>query len=206
MQHVSGTASTVPAHSPAPGTVPAPVPGPVSTAGPAHGPVPGAVPVPGVVPAPGQVPGPASAAGQVPASGPAPARLPAHTLGPRFAADVVAIAKEGAGLRLDYSPRSLALVDRIIDGIRREHPPAAAVAPALTRFGAYAGEVLHRAAGAVWVDFDPAQLAYFGQPFGVRTTDGRVWNPLGKAVKRYENGAVDSLRMFYLAVVGQARV
>jgi hypothetical protein len=193
MQHVSGTASTVPAHSPAPGTVPAPVPGPVPTAGPASGLIPGSS---------GAVPGPAP----VPGSGPAPAHLPAHTLGPRFAADVVAIAKEGAGLRLDYSPRSLALVDRIIDGIRREHPPAAAVAPALTRFGAYAGEVLHRAAGAVWVDFDPAQLAYFGQPFGVRTTDGRVWNPLGKAVKRYENGAVDSLRMFYLAVVGQARV
>jgi hypothetical protein len=200
MQHVSGTASTVPPHSPAPGTVPPPVPGPVPTAGPASGLIPGSS---GLVPGPsGAVPGPAP----VPGSGPAPAHLPAHTLGPRFAADVVAIAKEGAGLRLDYSPRSLALVDRIIDGIRREHPPAAAVAPALTRFGAYAGEVLHRAAGAVWVDFDPAQLAYFGQPFGVRTTDGRVWNPLGKAVKRYENGAVDSLRMFYLAVVGQARV
>lgn len=133
-------------------------------------------------------------------------KVPAHTLGPRLAADVVAMAREGAGIRLDYSPQSLALVDRIIDGIRREHPPADAVTPALTRFGAYTGEVLHRAAGAVWVDFDPDQLDVFGQPFGIRTTDGRVWNPLGRAAKRYENGPADSLRMFYLAVVGQAQM
>ncbi|WP_052398039.1 hypothetical protein [Streptomyces sp. NRRL F-5123] len=132
--------------------------------------------------------------------------IPAHRLGPRLAADVVAMAREGAGLRLDYSPRSLALVDRIIDGIRREHPPADAVTPALTRFGAYTGEVLHRAAGALWVDFDLSQQDVFGQPFGVRTADGQVWNPLGKAVKRYDNGPADSLRLFYLAVVGGARM
>lgn len=130
----------------------------------------------------------------------------AQTLGPRLAADVVAMAREGAGIRLDYSPQSLALVDRVIDGIRRERPPAEAVAPALTGFGAYTGEVLHRVAGAVWIDFDPAQRDIFGQPFGVRTTDGRVWNPLGKAVKRYEDGPADSLRLFYLAVVGRAQV
>nr|WSX77890.1 hypothetical protein OH826_31035 [Streptomyces sp. NBC_00899] len=130
----------------------------------------------------------------------------AETLGPRFAADVVAMAREGARVRLDYSPQSLALVDRVIDGIRREHPPAEALAPALTGFGAYTGEVLHRAAGAQWVDFDPAQRELFGQPFGIRTTDGRVWNPLGKAVKRYEDGQAESLRLFYLAVVGRAHV
>jgi hypothetical protein len=129
----------------------------------------------------------------------------ADVLGPRLAADVVAMAREGAGIRLDYSPRSLALIDRMIDGIRREHPPAEAVAPALTGFGAYAGEVLHRSAGAEWVDFDLDQRDMFGQPFGIRTADGRVWNPLGKAVKRYNSGSGDSLRLFYLAVVGQAQ-
>jgi hypothetical protein len=130
----------------------------------------------------------------------------ADVLGPRLAAGVVAMAREGAGIRLDYSPRSLALLDRIIDGIRREHPPAESVTPVLTGFGAYTGEVLHRTAGAVWVDFTPAQRDVFGQPFGVRTTDGRLWNPLGKAVKRYESGPADSLHLFYLAVVGQAQV
>lgn len=129
----------------------------------------------------------------------------AGVLGPRLAADVVAMAKEGAGIRLDYSPPSLALVDGIIDGIRREHPPAEAVAPALTGFGAYTGEVLHRAAGAVWVDFDLAQRGIFGQPFGVRTADGRVWNPLGKAVRRYHGDSADSLQLFYFAVAGRAQ-
>jgi hypothetical protein len=132
----------------------------------------------------------------------------AEVLGPRLAADVVAMAREGGGIRLDYSPPSLALLDRMIDGIRRERPPAEAVAPVLKGFGAYTGEVLHRTAGGVWVDFDPDQRDIFGQPFGIRTADGRLWNPLGKAVKRYDggSGSGDSLRLFYLSVVGQAQV
>lgn len=131
---------------------------------------------------------------------------PAARRGPRIAADVVMMAREGARVRLDYTPESLALVDRVIEGIRRERPPVAAVAPALLGFGAYVGEVLVREAGAAWVDFDADQRDIFGQPFGIRTSDGRVWNPLGKAVKRYENGMADSLRLFYLSVVGRAQV
>lgn len=133
-------------------------------------------------------------------------RTRADVLGPRLAADVVSMAREGARIRLDYSPKSLALLDRIIDGIRGEHPPTEAVATALTGFGAYTGEVLHRAAGAVWLDFDASQREVFGQPFGVRAADGRVWNPLGRAVRRYEDGPSESLRLFYLAVVGRSRI
>jgi hypothetical protein len=125
--------------------------------------------------------------------------------GPRLAADVVAMAREGARIRLDYSPHSLALLDRVIDAIRRERPPDGAVTRTLVGFGAYTGEVLVRGLGAVWVDFDAGQHDIFGHPFGIRTPDGRVWNPLGKAIKRYENGPEDSLRLFYLSVAGQAR-
>lgn len=129
----------------------------------------------------------------------------ADVVGPRLAEGVVAMTA-GAGIRLDYSPTSLALIDRIIDGLRRSRPPAAApLPPALKGFGAYAGEVLHRSAGAAWVDFDAAQREMFGQPFGIRTVDGRVWNPLGKAVKCYQVGTGESLHLFYLAVVGRAR-
>ncbi|MEU6855097.1 hypothetical protein ABZ901_34870, partial [Actinacidiphila alni] len=130
----------------------------------------------------------------------------AVALGPRFAADVVAMAREGARVRLDYSPDSLALVDRVIESIRREKPPAAAITPTLLGFGAYTGQVLVREAGAEWVDFDPVQRDMFGQRFGVKSSDGRVWNPLGRAIKRYENGMEDSLRLFYLSVVGRAQV
>jgi hypothetical protein len=127
-------------------------------------------------------------------------------LGPRIAGDVVAMAREGARVRLDYTPESLALVDRVIVSIRREKPPAAAITPTILGFGAYTGEVLVREAAAVWVDFDPGQRDTFGQSFGIRSSDGRVWNPLGRAIKRYENGMEDSLRLFYLSVVGRAHV
>jgi len=127
----------------------------------------------------------------------------AHIMGPRLAADIVAVAAT-AGVLLDHSPGSLAFVDRMIDGLRRTRPPAGdSVPPALQAFGAYTGEVLARSCGAVWLDFDATQRDIFGQPFGIRTADSRVWNPLGKAVKRYRFGNGESLRLFYLAVVGQ---
>lgn len=130
---------------------------------------------------------------------------PSTALGPRLAADVVATVRE-ARITLDYSPASLSLVDRVIGGIRRENPPVGAVSRALLGFGAYTGEVLVRAAGAEWVDFDPAEQDIFGQPIGIRTSDGRLWNPLGRALRRYENGPDESLRLFYLSVTGRAGV
>ncbi|MYX37497.1 MULTISPECIES: hypothetical protein [Streptomycetaceae] len=131
---------------------------------------------------------------------------PVAVLGPRLAADVVTMAREGARIRLDYSPASLTLVDRVIEAIRSERPPLQAVTPTLRGFGAYTGEVLVRAAGAAWVEFDAQERGTFGQPFGIRTPDGRVWNPLGRAMKRYENGAADSLRLFCLSVMGRGQV
>lgn len=128
----------------------------------------------------------------------------AAVLGPRLAAGVVALAGGRAGVRLDYSPRSLMLVDRIIDSMRRADSPGAGTGRTLLGFGAYAGQVLVRTAAATWVDFDEGQRALFGQPFGIRTPDGRMWNPLGKAVKRYENGPEDSLRLFCLSAAGRA--
>ncbi|WP_225849066.1 hypothetical protein [Streptomyces sp. HPF1205] len=129
---------------------------------------------------------------------------PATVLGPRLAAGVVAMVRARAGIRLDYLPGSLTLVDRIIDGMRRTDGSGAPAREVLLGFGAYTGQVLVGAAAAAWVDFGADQRAMFGQPFGVITPDGRVWNPLGKAVKRYENGAEDSLRLFCLSVAGRA--
>jgi hypothetical protein len=134
------------------------------------------------------------------------ANPPLARSGPVLAAETVAMVHRGAGIRLDYAPTSLTLVDRIIDGIRRNKPSAEAIATILLGFGAYTGEVLVRGAGATWVDFDGQQRATFGQPFGIRTPDGRLWNPLGKVVKRFDSGADDSLRLFYLSVVGRARL
>ncbi|WP_353947174.1 hypothetical protein ABII15_23955 [Streptomyces sp. HUAS MG91] len=109
-------------------------------------------------------------------------------------------------LPLDYTVASLRVVDFLIDGLRkgRANADPARLDVVLFGLGAYVGEVLARRAGAVWVDLDEAQRAYFGQWVGVRMPDGRVWSPLGKVVNRYEVGAEESLQTFYLTLPGRA--
>ncbi len=91
----------------------------------------------------------------------------------RWAADAVATMREGARLRLDYSAQSLWRVDRVIDGIRSEGAPYAAVENALRGLGAYAGEVIVRQSGGEWWTT--------GGDHWVRTPDGRLWDPIDEA-------------------------
>ncbi|GAA2633414.1 hypothetical protein [Streptomyces vastus] len=93
----------------------------------------------------------------------------------RWAADTVATIREGARLRLDYSATSLWRVDRMIDELRREATPYAAVESVLRGFGAYAGEVIIRQAGGEWWEADGDHC--------IRTGDGRLWNPIDEAVR-----------------------
>lgn len=127
---------------------------------------------------------------------------PVTVIAPRLAADIVVMIREGAQVRLDYTPQSLHAADRLLDGIRRERPPAGAVTRTLLGFGAYTGEVLVRCAGAAWVPFEGDERAHHGQPFGIRMPDGTVWNPLGAVLERYETGLDADLRGFYRAVRG----
>lgn len=96
----------------------------------------------------------------------------------RWAADAVATLREGARVRLDYSARSVWRVDRLIDEIRREGPPLAAVENMLRGLGAYAGEVLVRETGAEWWAT--------GGDHWIRTPDGRLWDPLEEARRCFE--------------------
>lgn len=91
----------------------------------------------------------------------------------RWAADAVAAMREGARLRLDYSAQSLWRVDRMIEGIRQEGAPYAAVESVLRGFGAYAGEVIVRQVGAEWWAT--------GGDHWIRTPDGRMWDPFDEA-------------------------
>ncbi|WP_413761290.1 hypothetical protein [Streptomyces sp. MMBL 11-3] len=118
----------------------------------------------------------------------------------QFVRDVTARSR----LPLDYSVASLRVVDFVVDGLRRSGRDRAAVGQTLFGLGAYAGEVLVRRAGAAWIEFDEGQRALFGQPVGVRMPDGRVWNPLGKVVKRFEAGERESLRTLYLQLHGRS--
>ncbi|MFI8190617.1 hypothetical protein ACIF8T_17705 [Streptomyces sp. NPDC085946] len=105
-------------------------------------------------------------------------RPPAAAKPVRWAADTVAMLREGARLRLDYSARSLWSVDRLIEGIRREAPPRDAVEHVLRGLGAYAGEVMVRESGAEWWAA--------GGDHWIRTPDGRLWDPVDEARLCYE--------------------
>ncbi|MGW2290399.1 hypothetical protein [Streptomyces phaeochromogenes] len=132
-------------------------------------------------------------------------RLSADLRMRRHAAEFVRDVTARSQLPLDYSVASLRVVDFIVDGLRKSGRDRAAVGHVLFGLGVYAGEVLVRRAGAVWVEFDEGQRELFGRPVGVRMPDGRVWNPLGKVVKRFEAGERESLRTFYLQLHGRAR-
>ncbi|GAA2995228.1 hypothetical protein [Streptomyces fulvorobeus] len=107
-------------------------------------------------------------------------------------------------LPLDYSVASLRLVDLVVDGLRRDQPRRDQVDGILLGLGAYTGEVIVRRAGGVWVDFDAGQRELFRQTVGVRMPDGRVWNPLGKVVNRFESGPEESVQRLYLLLHGRA--
>jgi hypothetical protein len=130
---------------------------------------------------------------------------PAETYGPDLAAEIVAMVNEEANIRLDYSPSSLTLVDRLIDGMARDRLTPRAVEKLLLGLGAYTGEVAVRRTRGCWIEFDTEQRGIFGQPFGIQTPDGRLWNPLGKVVERYEAGVRTSLTHFYRTIANRAQ-
>ncbi|MFE0652957.1 hypothetical protein ACFVZH_30735 [Streptomyces sp. NPDC059534] len=123
----------------------------------------------------------------------------------RHAAEFVEGVAARGRLPLDYTAGSLRLVDRLIDGLRRGGAGRDEVAGPLTGLGAYVGEVLVREAGAVWVDLPPGHLlrSVFAHPVGVRMPDGRVWNPLGRTVNRFEIGPGESLQTYFLTLHGR---
>lgn len=107
-------------------------------------------------------------------------------------------------LPLDYSVASLRIVDRVVDGLRRPGADRARVDSVLLGLGAYVGEAFVRRAGARWVDLDQEQQQLFRQSVGVRMPDGRVWNPLGKVVNRFEHGSQESVQELYLQLHGRS--
>lgn len=117
------------------------------------------------------------------------------------------VERVGARVRLplDYSVGSLRVVDRLIDGLRQGGAGREDVAETLLGLGAYVGEVLVREAGAVWVDLPDGHLlrSVLGHPVAVRMPDGRVWNPLGRTVNRFEIGSKESLHTYFLTLHGR---
>jgi hypothetical protein len=99
--------------------------------------------------------------------------------------------REGARIRLDYSPRSVWRVDRMIEEIRAQGTPYQAVEAVLRGFGAYTGEVVARATGGEWTSA--------GGELWVATPDGRFWDPIDEARRCFAGEG--SLRLLCLEAV-----
>lgn len=132
-----------------------------------------------------------------------PESVPVDVRMRRYAAGFVREATARNRLPLDYSVDSLRVVDVIVDGLRKGGRDRDGVRSVLFGLGVYTGEVLVRRTGAQWFEFDAEQRELFEQPVGVRMPDGRLWNPLGKVVKRFEAGGEESTLGFYLLMQGR---
>ena len=117
---------------------------------------------------------------------------------PLFARDIVASTARITGDVLDYSPGSLAVVDRILEGMGGQGVTVDKVAETLFGFGCYAGEVFVHHAGGRWIKTPEQWLAAVGMRICVELpAQNRLCNPISKAFKRLEYGEADSLAYFY---------
>lgn len=115
-----------------------------------------------------------------------------------FADDIVQAARNVSHVELDYSPESLGLVDRIIEGFRDDNLGTEQIGETLFGFGCYVGEVFVRNTGGVWRNASETPMdAFAGVPLVIEMLDKSIVNPIGKVFKRLENGDVDNLAYFY---------
>jgi hypothetical protein len=115
---------------------------------------------------------------------------------PRFAADIVKCAREISRADLDYSVQSLAKVDEIIEGFRKDGSNSDDILATLFGFGCYVGEVFVRHAGFKWREATEEEMESVAAPLVIEKADCLV-NPIGKVLKRMEDGEENFLPDFY---------
>lgn len=119
---------------------------------------------------------------------------------PRFAADVVETVEDLDGIKLDYSVASLRELDGIIEGFRSDGCQFEDVAATLFSFGCYVGEVCVRHAQGKWRAATQDEIdEVFGVPLVVELPKDMTLNPIGKVIKRLEEGEEHDLQYFYRA-------
>ena len=130
---------------------------------------------------------------------------------PENAAAYAQLAVDGARnvdrVELDFSPQSLAEVDRIVGKFHAEKLRADQIGETVFSFGCYVGEVLVRHLGGKWKMPDQSFWSRLGlgspNMMVVEMPNGIVWNPIGKAFKLLENGKGDSVSYFYDVAVSK---
>jgi hypothetical protein len=122
----------------------------------------------------------------------------------RMAEQFVAMVQRATGTRLGYDPRSLVSVDEIVDDIRATGLSEEDASGMIYAVGCYVGEVLVRHAGGSWrMTSDLGLAASCGWPIVVVLPDGTGCNPIGKAFRRFRNGAAESLAFFWYSTENQ---
>jgi hypothetical protein len=125
---------------------------------------------------------------------------------PRFAADIVRLAKSISGVDLDYSVESLTDTDAIIEGFRQDGCDADSIAATLFAYGCYVGEVFVRHAGCKWRKATKHEMdEVFGQPLLLQQGKDKTLNPIGKVFKRLTDGEEHNLPYFYRVFSGRLR-
>ncbi len=104
------------------------------------------------------------------------------------AAALAVVMMEAEGLCLDFSIESLDALDSRIEMLRQEGLSSDSVPTVMSAFGFYVGEVIRRTLGR-------GQWSGTVEDYRLELGD-MVTNPIGKCMKRLDNGASDSVRVF----------
>ncbi len=99
-------------------------------------------------------------------------------------------------LRLDYSPKSLEILDEFIS--KRFEPPGSKFVPdsLIIGMGCYVGEVIIRNVGGHWNSSGKPEINDLGEI--------QVMFPIQKVAKRFSNGSVDSLSFYYTTILSHS--
>lgn len=110
----------------------------------------------------------------------------------------VSSAKNIENLDLDYSPKSLEIVDGILGRFHRDQVPVEQIGATLFAFGCYVGEVFVRHFGGRWLKEEETEMKGLAGFFiVVGLPNDKICNPIGKVFKRVRDGEAENLPYFY---------
>lgn len=105
------------------------------------------------------------------------------------------------GMALDYSPESIAEVDRFIATCRAQGEMPQTMPTTITMLGGYVGEILVRHHGAKWADApDRAGVPFVGSPV-IEMPCGAKQDPIERAVRCLRADEGDELALWYKYIV-----
>ncbi len=122
----------------------------------------------------------------------------------RTAAEWVGKALSSSGYKADFSVASLKEIDRFFEDqapggyIKAGGLLSAGLGSRIFALGCYVGEVIRRTSGGEWQGNDKDPQAEIN--IGLRLKNGAVIWPVQRVMKRFKNGAEDSVHAYGIAV------